>query len=174
MPTILPANIRLSAKQRQFLDEYARTGEAKRAALSIGYTKSSAPQMAKRILSSRVAQDYLATLRNKSQAITGYTVAKAMIETDHAIEFAREKGNAMAIVKAVELRCKLSGLLIERIHVEKVDLTEALRQADLRIIDVIQPTFELPAPTDCTAPDENSTGGGVGAGTPKVDGDGVE
>jgi len=82
----------------------------------------------------------------------------------------------MAYFKAVEHRAKLSGLLVERIHIEKVDLTEALRQADLRIIDVVKPAIELPQPlvvhevdtrTDGMVQDEHETGGGTGGGTPK-------
>lgn len=46
-----------------------------------------------------------------------YTAEKAMLEAERGMEFAEETGNANAFVKAVELRAKLQGLLIEKYDV---------------------------------------------------------
>lgn len=133
---------RLTQKQIRFLDEYAKCRNGKEAAISVGYSDSSAPQMAKRTLKNPKAQEYLSSLQSESRAIAAYDLSVAMQESLDVIAHAKLTNNSMAYFKAVEHRAKLSGLLIERIHIEKVDLSEALRQANLRIIDVISPPSE--------------------------------
>jgi hypothetical protein len=59
-----------------------------------------------------------------------------MDEALDAIAFARAKSNAMAVVKGVELRSKLSGLLIDRVLEVTVDLTDALARAEARLTDM--------------------------------------
>lgn len=44
-----------------------------------------------------------------------YTAIEAMREAEESIKFARETENASAMVKAVELRSKLMGLLVDKI-----------------------------------------------------------
>lgn len=74
-------------------------------------------------------QALIRDIRDRASATAAYDVSKAMVECDQACSFAYEKGNAMALVKALELKAKLAGLLIERIQVETVDLTAALNAA---------------------------------------------
>jgi hypothetical protein len=50
----------------------------------------------------------------------GYTASAAMQEANDAIEFAKATKNANAYVKAVELRAKMSGLLVDRVDVRSL------------------------------------------------------
>lgn len=77
-------------------------------------------------------QQYITELHQQVQAVAVYDCAKAMRETDRALDFAYEQGHAMAVVKCLEHRARLAGLLIERIQVESVDLTAALEAARAR------------------------------------------
>lgn len=49
-----------------------------------------------------------------------YNLQAAMADAEATIEFARETGNANAMAKAVELKSKLNGLLIEKHDVRQV------------------------------------------------------
>lgn len=155
MAKVYGTTTQLSAAQVRFLDSWAKTHDKKTAMFSAGWSASSAPQMARRTLEHPRAQEYLERLQLQSRAIVGYTVATAMEEAAQSMIYAKEKGNAMAYVKAVELRCKLSGLLIDRIQVEKVDLTAALEAAQARVIEVSVETPSLPLP-DSQPVDSNS------------------
>ena len=52
--------------------------------------------------------------------LTKFGAQKAMVELNECIEFAESTHNATARVKAVELKMKLSGLLVERIDQRQV------------------------------------------------------
>ena len=52
--------------------------------------------------------------------LTKFGAQKAMVELNECIEFAESTNNATARVKAVELKMKLSGLLVERIDQRQV------------------------------------------------------
>ena len=65
-----------------------------------------------------------------------------MKEAESAAAFAREHKNPMALVKATELRAKLSGLLIDRLEVVPPDdLKAALLEARTRVINTIDLTL---------------------------------
>jgi len=74
--------------------------------------------------------------RRQMLEAAAYTAERAMSEAERALEFAEENKNAMAMVKAVELRAKLAGLLIERIdqRVATVDIGAALEEARGRVL----------------------------------------
>ena len=59
----------------------------------------------------------------------------ACASSDEKLEFAKKHGNSMALVKAIELRSKLSGLLIDRaeVKVAVVDVRAALEEAKARV-----------------------------------------
>ena len=67
-----------------------------------------------------------------------YDLTTAMKECEDVIAFARQHKNSMAYCKAVELRAKLSGLLIEKVEVVSVDLTDALARAEARLLNGVQ------------------------------------
>jgi hypothetical protein len=59
-----------------------------------------------------------------------------MNEVDDATAFARFNKNRMALVKACELRARLSGPLIYRVEIIQVDLRSALEAVEARVITV--------------------------------------
>lgn len=77
-------------------------------------------------------QRHIQDIRERAAATAAYDVSQCMDECNAAIAFARQNRNAMAMMKGLELKAKLAGLLIERIHVEAVDLTKALAEAKER------------------------------------------
>lgn len=87
-------------------------------------------------------QQYIAELQARTQSLAVYDCTQAMRSVDKAIDFAYDKGNSMAVMKGLELKAKLAGLLIERIQVESVDLTAALEaaraRAHARIVNIPQ------------------------------------
>lgn len=100
-----------------------------------------------------------------------YDLTIAMKEANDAAAFAREKGNSMALVKAVELRSKLSGLLIDRIEVVPVNLSGALTRAEAGVINVtplgaqslMAPARWIPSVPGDEKPDAGPTDGQVGS-----------
>ncbi len=124
----------LSKRQIAFVAAYLECHEAKAAALKAGYAPSTAHVAGEKLMKKPLIKAEIEKERNKIRERTRYTVEKLIQKTDDAIEFARAKGNAMAMVKGVELIGKLTGLLIERQHVqtETVDLVAAIAAARAR------------------------------------------
>lgn len=56
----------------------------------------------------------------QSVTLAAYNADVAMNECESAILFAKETGNANAYVKAVELKSKLKGLLVEKVDMRQV------------------------------------------------------
>ena len=129
----LKGTTRLTPQQVRFVECYAKTGDKKNSAITAGYSPIRASERAAECLKNPTVQQYLQSLRSESRAIAAYDVAVAMQEALDVIAFAKLKGNAMAYCKAVELRAKLSGLLVDRVEVISVDLTGALQAARLRV-----------------------------------------
>ncbi len=74
--------------------------------------------------------------------MAAYGLVEAMKEAEFTAAFAREHRNPMALLKATELRTKLSGLLIDRLEVvPTIDLKGALEQARNRLFN-ITPRYE--------------------------------
>jgi len=71
---------------------------------------------------------------------TLYDCAAAMADIAEAEAFARLNKSAMAVSRLVELRCRLNGLLVDRIEVKTVDIGSALEEAKRRSSGVIQIT----------------------------------
>lgn len=88
----------------------------------------------------------------KGRDMAAYGLVEAMKEADDVIAFTKMKGNAMAYCKAVELRAKLSGLLVERVEIATVDLTGALAAAERRVIDVTVGTLVPSRGSICRTP----------------------
>ena len=100
-------------------------------------------------------------IKAEGRQVAAYDLARAMQESMDVIEFAKANKNAMAYFKAVEHRAKLSGLLVEQIHLkaEVVDIREALEAARARaqrtIIHVDAPV-SLPALSPVNEPTQAS------------------
>jgi len=126
----------LTDKQRGYVENIARGMESRAAARSAGYSESFSKVAAHRIGGKPAVAKAIEEIRQKGRVMAAYGLVEAMREADDAATFAREKGNSMALVKAVELRSKLSGLLIDRVEIIPVDLVAALERAERRVLDV--------------------------------------
>lgn len=120
---------RISPKQQQYAELRAQGKTQGEAALLAGYNSKTGAYRAER---NPLVNGYLSEVRRNAAVRAGYVVATAMDEARDAMGFARETENATAYVKAVELRAKLSGLLIEKHEVLTVSLKEALDLAKQR------------------------------------------
>lgn len=105
----------LDPTRLQFIAAFIRLGEVNKACREAGIATGTGSKY----LKEPAIQKLLAESRDRIMAEAEYTTAKAMQEADDAIAFARSTENANAYVKAVELRAKLSGLLIEKIDVRQ-------------------------------------------------------
>lgn len=112
---------RFDPRKYKFIERYAAHGQAKRAALECGWSEEYAQSASARLLRDPEVKDALNEIRKNAMVKAEYTVETAMAEANAAIEFAKETENANAYVKAVELRSKLSGLLVD-----KIDLRQAI------------------------------------------------
>ena len=106
------------------------------AARQAGYSAKAAACKADR---NPIVQQYLNGIQNAARVKAGYTVAIAMEEAKDSMRFAHETKNANAYCKAVELRAKLSGLLIERVEVVSIDLSGSIARAEQRVLTQLTP-----------------------------------
>lgn len=102
----------LNPKQAKFVKEYVKTGNQMAAAKAAGYSGTN--ETASNIVKGAAVKAALDKIREKAIVTAAYNADTAMKEAEEAIEFAKETKNANAYVKAVELRSKLKGLLIEK------------------------------------------------------------
>lgn len=106
---------KLTPRQALFVSEYLKDSNGSRAAIAAGYSPLAAKQRAYELLhnSPEVVAEVDAARSELARAGV-YNLKHAMDEADAAIRFAKETKNGNAFVKAVELKAKLSGLLIDR------------------------------------------------------------
>jgi phage terminase small subunit len=122
-------------RQQKFIEAVASGLSTQEAARHAGFSPSYA-RKSSRLLKQPMIASAIAGIRMEGRKLAAYDVATAMQEALEDHKFAVEKGNAMAAVKATELRAKLSGLLIDRIEVVPVDLRGALDRAEARVLNV--------------------------------------
>ncbi len=137
--TVIPA--RVTPRQIRFLELIAAGVTHEEAGKQAGLTSAGSRY---RCLTNPIAIQYLSGLRAESRAIAAYDIAMAMLEAKEARDFAIEHENPMAVVKATELRAKLSGLLIDRVEIATVDLTGALAKAQARV-QAVGTSMTIPA-----------------------------
>ena len=77
-------------------------------------------------------QDAILNIQKKSQALTAYDITKEVAECDKAMDFAYERKHQLGVCKALELKLKLNGMLVDRTEVTQVGLKEALELAKSR------------------------------------------
>jgi phage terminase small subunit len=140
----------LNPAHAKFVAEYLKDGNASRAAEAIGYSPKNPRQGGYKLLQLPEIQAAIDETRKKIQAKAGYNLERAMTEAEEAIEFARQTDNANAYVKAVELRSKLNGLLVEKVDVRQSGFV-------LNIAAFGQPAQALPAPEGPPAIDVTPT-----------------
>jgi phage terminase small subunit len=128
----------LTDRQKAFVENYVKTGNAKQSAITAGFPAASAYQRGHEMATKVAATtEALKDVRKEVAEKLKYTAIEAMQECQDAIIFARETGNANAYVKAVELRSKLQGLLIEKHDVRQVGFS-------IRIDGVDDPSSIIP------------------------------
>src|ERR1044071_3337482 len=125
----------LTDKQRRFVDLYAGGMDKVHAAGAADYQGSGANKAGNRLMKNPIVRQAIESVQAQARTVAVYDLATAMKEAEDAAAFAKEKGSAMAKVKACELRAKLSGLLIDRVEIIPVDLVGALERAERRVID---------------------------------------
>jgi hypothetical protein len=91
-------------------------------------------------------------IRIKGREMAAYGLLEAMAEAECVAAFAREHKNPMALVKATELRARLSGLLIDRLEVIEVDLWASLAAGEQRVLSAINLTPALSDGSACWTP----------------------
>jgi len=111
----------LDPRRAAFLIEFVKHGNGKRAALDAGYSSQSSGTYGTSLAKDPRLAAAVEEVRERVMAKAEYTCEVAMKEAQAALDFAEETGNANAYVKAVELRSKLMGLLVE-----KIDLRQAI------------------------------------------------
>lgn len=99
------------ASKEAFAAEYVRTGNITRASKAVGYKTANGGLQ---LLKDPEVQELIKTARAELQKEVKYSLERAMEEIDETIQFSRETQNANAMAKAVELRLKLHGMLIEK------------------------------------------------------------
>lgn len=137
----------LTARQARFVNVYLSGKSATEAARQAGYREAYAHKAPQTILKHPSVAVAVRDAQNQLRGKTMFDMEQAVHEADEMIIFARAKGNAMAAAKLLELKCKLHGLLIERIETQpRIDLTDVLNEARIRVLRVINPPGELEAP----------------------------
>ncbi|MEO8564987.1 MAG: terminase small subunit, partial [Betaproteobacteria bacterium] len=94
---------------------------ATQAAISAGYSPNRANSSAHRLLRDARIKAAVDAIRAEVAERAGYTVERCMTELEKGMNFALSTENASAYVRAVELRAKLAGILVD-----KVDLRAAI------------------------------------------------
>lgn len=128
---------RMTPKQEVYVANLSRGMDSRAAAKAAGFSPSYSAVAAYRLKTKPAVAEALAEIRQEGREQAVFGIVQAMAEADSAAQFARLHKNPMAFVKAVELRAKLSGLLIEKIEVFSADLRGALDAAKLRVVNAL-------------------------------------
>ena len=123
----------LNEKQQKFVSLVASGLSAQQAARQVGWSASYA-RKASGLLKNPSIRQAIDAIQAEARTVAVYGVVEAMREAGKAMQFATQHKNANAYVKAVELRAKLSGLLIDRVELVTVDLSGAIERAQHRVL----------------------------------------
>ena len=126
----------LNHRLEKYIQAVAGGVSSTEAALEAGYSRSYALVAGRRLNRDPLVRAAIAAIQAEGRTVAAYNLAAAMEEAQRVIEYAKQHNNAMAYFKAVELRARLSGLLVDRIQVEKVDLRAALAEAEARVLNL--------------------------------------
>lgn len=131
------AGQKLNLRKQRFVAEYMRNGgNGVQAAITAGYAPNNARTRAWRLTNQDEA--VMAEIERAQKELaerTDYGAEQAMLELGDAIEFARKKDQATAMVRAIELRMKMAGLLNDKLDVNvsgRVDVLGAVLEAKQR------------------------------------------
>ena len=113
------------------LSGLTETEAARRAGYGAAYSKVAGSRIGIIPVVKMAIEKGQAQLREKAL----YEVEQAVAEVDKAIAFGYERTNPMSVAKLLELKCKLYGLLIERVETVTLDLKSALADAERRVVN---------------------------------------
>lgn len=114
---------RLKPQQQKFLDLYLHKDMTQtEAARQSGYANPAVAAV--RLLKSPVVQERLQEMRLEAQARYGVHIDKSMRDLKKIRDEAWSAGKYNEAIRAEELRLKASGLLINKQHIVKEDITE--------------------------------------------------
>jgi len=125
----------LTPKQFRFVLAYCGGLDQKNATLAAGYSAKSTAA-AYDLMHTPAVRAAIDEMQAKLRAKTTYEAADAFREAGEAIKFAKETKNANALVRALELRARLNGLLTEKVSLEvehSIDIAGALDAARSRV-----------------------------------------
>lgn len=108
----------LNERQRRFIEYYMTGISGAAAARKAQYSKNNAGHIACDLLKNPDVIAEIDRIRNLSSITAKYNYEAAMAEADECVRFAKLTENANAMVKAVELKTKLTGLLVEKHEVK--------------------------------------------------------
>ncbi len=139
----------LNPRQARFAAEYLKHGNGEAAAIAAGYTENNAAWTADNLLKNCPGVIELIAQSRKAVAVEGtYNLKTAMKECEDTMELAVKTENANAYAKAVELRSKLNGLLVEKHDVRQVGFHVSVGGIDFNKRDGTEP---IPDEIDITA-----------------------
>lgn len=102
-----------------FVREYVKDGNGKQAALRAGYAPSCAKTRAWQLLKDERVKTAVAAARTAIAERTCYDADQAMAELQDGMQFAKQTNNATALARMIELRARITGVLIDR---QEIDL----------------------------------------------------
>ena len=118
---------RLKPQQQEFLNNYLHKDMTQtEAARQAGYKNPTV--YAVRLLQNPVVQERLQEMRLEAQAKFGVTVDKSIRDLKKMRDEAWNAGKISEAIRAEELRLKAAGLLINKQHVVKEDITAATKE----------------------------------------------
>lgn len=125
---------RLKPQQQDFLNNYLHKDMTQtQAAREAGY--KNATVAAVRLLKNPVVQERLSEMRLEAQARYGVTLDKSIRDLKEMRDQAWQEGNINAALRAEELRLKAAGLLVNKQHILKEELTSGTREEILKKLD---------------------------------------
>lgn len=129
-PVMGPTFGELNARQQQFVRHYMSGASGREAALAAGYSPAAASRGAHRLLHEVPAvAKAIAEAKNLLAERSAYDADKALQELNQVLAFAERTNNATAAARAVELKMKLCGLMVDRAEVNingSLDVTGAI------------------------------------------------
>ena len=118
---------RLKPIQQEFLNNYLHKDMTQtEAARQAGYKNPSVSAV--RLLQNSVVQERLQEMRLEAQSRFGGTVDKSIRDLKKIRDEAWQAGKLSEAIRAEELRLKAAGLLINKQHVVKQDITAATKE----------------------------------------------
>jgi len=118
---------RLKPQQQEFLNNYLHKDMTQTAAArEAGYKNPSVSAV--RLLQNKVVQERLQEMRLEAQAKFGVTLDKSIRDLKQMRDEAWQAGKISEAIRAEELRLKAAGLLVNKQHVVKEDITASTKE----------------------------------------------